>query len=85
MTSLSKSLFGVAMGAGMLALSTMNAAAAIACNRHECWHVTEVYTYPLEAGIIVHPDGWVWAPHEHFVWREHVGRGYWIGGRWRGW
>jgi hypothetical protein len=85
MTSLSKTLFGAAMGAGIVAFSTMSASAAIVCNRHYCWHVSDAYEYPTEAGIIVHPDDWRWGPREHLIWREHTGRGYWVGARWKAW
>jgi hypothetical protein len=29
-----------------------------------------------------HPDNWRWGAGERFRWREHEGRGYWLGGRW---
>jgi hypothetical protein len=41
MTSLTKTLFGVAMGAGVLAFSAMNASAAVVCTGNTCWHATE--------------------------------------------
>ena len=85
MTALSKTLFGAATGAAIVVLSAASASAAIVCNRHYCWHVSDVYEYPGAAGIIVHPDDWRWGPRERFVWREHVGRGYWVGTRWREW
>src|SRR5215471_2869072 len=31
------------------------------------------------------PDDWRWDRGEHFVWREHEGRGYWRGDRWMEW
>ena len=70
-------------GAGMLALTAGSASAAIACNAAgECWHVRSAYAYPGTAGIVIHPDGWRWGPGAHFVWHEHVGRGYWRNGVW---
>lgn len=70
-------------GAGMLALTAGSASAAIACNAAgECWHVRNAYRYPPMAGIVIHPEGWRWAPGAHVVWREHVGRGYWRNGIW---
>jgi hypothetical protein len=70
-------------GAGMLALSAGSASAAVACNgAGECWHVRGHYTYPPEAGIVIHPEGWKWGPTEHFAWRDHAGRGYWRNGIW---
>jgi hypothetical protein len=85
MKSLSKTVLAAATVAGALAFSALNASAAIVCNKHYCWHVTDVLEYPVEAGVIVHPDDWRWGPHEHFAFREHVGRGYWVGARWKTW
>lgn len=70
-------------GAGMLALTAGSASASIVCNgAGECWHVRRPYTYPPEAGIVVHPEGWKWGPDVHYTWREHPGRGYWRNGVW---
>jgi len=85
MTSLSKIVLGAATGAGILALSSMGASAAIVCSGNVCWHSQETYEYPGEARVIVHPDDWRWGPSEHFSWREHEGRGYWRGERWMNW
>jgi len=72
-----------ACGAGMLALASGSASAAVACNGEgQCWHVRGHYTYPAEAGIVIHPDGWKWGATDHFVWRDHPGRGYWRNGVW---
>jgi hypothetical protein len=43
MTSLSKTLFGAAIGAGILTLSVMSASAAIVCSGRACWHTHESY------------------------------------------
>jgi hypothetical protein len=85
MTSLSKTLLGAAMGAGVLAFSTMTASAAIVCSSDVCWHTQSRYDYPSGARIVVHPDNWRWGPREHFRFREHEGRGYWRGERWIEW
>jgi hypothetical protein len=59
------------------------ASAAIVCNgAGACWHAKRAYTYPAEAGIVVHPNGWRWGTREHFRFREHEGRGYWRNGVW---
>ena len=79
---LSKTLVGTAMGAGLLALSTLSASAAIVCSGNVCWHTHEGFTYPPEARVVVHDDNWRWGPHEKFTFREHEGRGYWKGDRW---
>ncbi|HEY4406004.1 MAG TPA: hypothetical protein VGN55_15260 [Xanthobacteraceae bacterium] len=85
MTTLSKTLFGAALGAGFLALSALSASAAIVCSGRVCWHSHETYEYPATAHVVVHPDDWRWGPHEHFGWREHEGRGFWAGKRWKEW
>lgn len=83
MKSLSKTLLGAAMGAGILAFSSASASAAIVCTGPVCWHTHERYDYPPTAGVIVHEDDWRAGPGIKF--REHEGRGYWSGDRWTEW
>lgn len=72
-----------ALGAATIALTAGSASAWIICNREGyCWHAPHRYGYRDEWGIVIHPDNWRWGPHEHFVWREHRGRGYWRNGVW---
>lgn len=72
-----------ALGASAMALTTLDASASVVCNAAgECWHVRHPYAYPVGVGVVVHPDGWRWGPADHFVWREHPGRGYWRNGVW---
>ena len=85
MTALSKTLFGAAMGAGVLAFSVVSAPAAVVCNDTVCWHTHERYEYPPDARVRVHPDNWRWGDRDHYSWREHEGRGYWRGNTWRAW
>ncbi|HEY7244660.1 MAG TPA: hypothetical protein VH678_12355 [Xanthobacteraceae bacterium] len=85
MRSLSKTLLAAAAGAGLLAFSAGGASAAIACTGSVCWHTHERYEYPPEARVIIHPDHWRAGRGEHYVFREHEGRGYWRGDRWREW
>jgi len=71
----------IAIG-GSIALSS-TASAAIVCNGEgQCWHVHHPYKYAPGYGVVVHPNSWRWGPGEHYVWREHPGRGYWRGGVW---
>ena len=56
MSSLSKKLLGTALGAGVLALTTLSASAAIVCSGNVCWHVKERYEYPLEARVTIHEE-----------------------------
>jgi hypothetical protein len=85
MTTLRKTVFGAALGAGVLALSAVSASAAIVCTGNVCWHTPQVYEYPPAAAVIVHPDDWRWEPSDNYSWREHEGRGYWNGDRWTEW
>jgi hypothetical protein len=85
MSLLNKALVGATIGAGMLALTSVNASAAIACVGPVCWRTHEAYEYPSDARVVVHPDDWRWGQNEHFSWREHEGRGYWRGDRWTEW
>lgn len=85
MKAVSKILLGTAMGAALLAFSSVGASAAIVCTGDTCWHVQETYEYPSTAHVIVHPDDWRWGPSDHYVFREHEGRGYWHGDTWSNW
>lgn len=80
---LTKTLFGAALGAGVLAFSAMNASAAVVCNGNTCWHATEKYDYPPDAKVTIHED--TWKPGPSVTFREHTGRGYWAGETWRAW
>jgi hypothetical protein len=75
---------GALLGLTAIALSAPAASAAIACNGEgACWHVRHNYAYAPTYGVVVHPDNWRWGPREHYVWREHTGRGYWRHGVWQ--
>jgi hypothetical protein len=82
---LTTTLASAVTGAALLAASAVSASAAIVCNGNVCWHTHETFTYPPEAGVIVHEDDWRWGPNERFVFREHEGRGYWRDNRWTEW
>jgi len=84
MKSLAKLVVAGAVAAtAFVALPVTSASAAIVCNREgECWHVRHAWRYQPEFGLVVHPNGWRWRAHEHYVWREHEGRGYWRNGVW---
>ena len=75
----------IAAAAAAIGLTAMasSASAAIACNREgECWHVRSHYAYRPEFGVVVHENNWRWGANDHYVWREHPGRGYWRNGVW---
>jgi hypothetical protein len=78
-----KIILAAAVGAGALALSALNASAAIVCTGDVCWHSADTYAYPPEASVTVHEDTWEAGPSIRF--REHDGRGYWKGDRWTSW
>lgn len=74
---------GALAASAFVAMPVTSASAAIACNREgECWHVKGRFAYRPEFGVVVHPNRWKWGANEHFVWREHEGRGYWRNGVW---
>jgi hypothetical protein len=55
----------------------------IVCNdAGYCWHAEQSYDYPSGVQVYVHPQDWVWNDGDHYVWREHSGRGYWQGDQW---
>lgn len=83
MTLIGKSLLGAAAGAGLLALSSVGASAAVACSGNVCWHTHEHFDYPHGARIVVHEDDW--RPGPRVIFHEHEGRGYWRGDRWTEW
>jgi hypothetical protein len=83
MTSIGKSLAGTALGAGLLALSSISASAAIVCQGNVCWHAHERFDYPAGARVVIHEDDW--RPGPRITFREHEGRGYWKGERWTEW
>ena len=80
---LSKVSAGAAIGAGMLAASTVGASAAIDCS--VCWHTHETYVYPPGARVVIHDDNWRWSRRDRYVFREHEGRGYGRGDSLREW
>lgn len=85
MRNLSKLMQGALAGAALLAVSATGASAAVVCSGDVCWHTHETYAYPPDARVVVHEDNWRWGPSEHFVFREHEGRGYWRGHDWVTW
>jgi hypothetical protein len=69
--------------AGVLAVNTTGASAAIVCNDEgDCWHTRSRVEYRPEFRLHVYPDSWKWHEHEKYRWREHTGRGYWRNGVW---
>lgn len=83
MKNIMKAAAAVILGGATLATGMGSASAAVVCNGEgECWHVRHPYRYHPDYGVVVHPDSWRWRHSEHYVWREHPGRGYWHNGVW---
>jgi len=76
----------VALASGSIfGLTVTSASARIVCNQEgACWHTTNNYDYRPEFGLVIHPDDWKWKEGEHNKWREHQGRGFWLGDVWKG-
>ena len=70
------------IGLGGIAMTSVPASAEVVCNGDTCWHVHHAYHYPPGVGVVIHSDHWHWGPHDHYVWHEHTGRGYWRDGVW---
>ena len=84
MNTRSKVVASMLSGFALLALSCLTASAKVVCNDDgDCWHVQEEFAYPPDIHLKIYPDDWRWKEGEHFVWKEHHGRGYWHGGEWR--
>ncbi len=73
--------FTIASAAAM----TGTASARVVCNEDgDCWHSREAVVYPPTLGLTIHEnDDWKWGEGEKHHWREHEGKGYWKGDKWR--
>ena len=84
MNARAKLVFLVHTGFALLALTSLNTSARTVCNvKGACWRVPDDYVYPHALRRSVHPAGWRWREWDHYVWKEHEGRGYRHGGEWR--
>lgn len=83
MKSYAKWIAATVAAAAIAVMTASTASAYVVCNQEgECWHTGHRYHYHPEFGLVIHPDGWRWRHDEHYVWREHHGRGYWHNGVW---
>jgi len=83
MKTITKLAAAALLSAATLAVTATSASAYIACNREGvCWHVHDRYAYRAEYGVVIHPDNWRWRARDHYVFRDHEGRGYWRNGIW---
>jgi hypothetical protein len=82
---LRNALSSALLGAGLLAVTSMSASAAIVCSGNVCWHTHERYEYPPDSKVVIHEDDWRSGPEEKYTFREHEGRGYWRADKWVEW
>ena len=83
MKTIAKLASAALLGAAAVAIAATSASAYVVCNREgECWHTKDRYAYRAEYGVVVHPDNWRWRARDHYVFRDHKGRGYWHNGIW---
>ena len=75
---------GAIATAGVVAM-TGSASARVVCNADgDCWHSQTTEVYPPALGLTIHESNdWKWAEGEKHHWREHEGKGYWKGDKWR--
>jgi hypothetical protein len=76
--------FGALVSVGIIATAG-SASARVVCNEDgDCWHNRDVQVFPPALGLTVHEDdNWKWGEGEKHHWREHEGKGYWKGDKWR--
>jgi hypothetical protein len=78
-----KSALCAVLATGAIVASASAASAAIVCNLEgDCWHAARPMVYRGRPDVVVHPDNWRWRAGEHYVFREHTGRGFWRHGVW---
>jgi hypothetical protein len=76
---------GAPKGTAPVTIEGYGPQSAIICDQAgtTCWHSVERYDYPTGASVVVHPYDWQWDPGAKYAWREHTGRGYWMGDQWQ--
>jgi len=81
--SAQETVTGAPAGTAPVTVEGYGPSAMIVCNEFgDCWHVQQQYDYPPDVHVEVHPHDWRWNEGQHYVWREHPGRGYWQGREW---
>jgi hypothetical protein len=75
---------GAPRGTAPVTIEGYGPSSAVVCDEAgtTCWHSVQRYDYPPNANVVVHPYDWQWGDGDHYVWREHGGRGYWQGDQW---
>lgn len=76
---------GAPKGGAPVTVEGYGPSSAIVCDQAgtTCWHSVERYEYPAGANVVVHPYNWQPDAGVTYAWKEHPGRGYWMGDTWQ--
>jgi hypothetical protein len=76
---------GSPKGTAPVTIEGYGPSSAIVCDQAgtTCWHSVDRYDYPANANVVVHPYDWQADNGAKYSWREHTGRGYWMGDQWQ--
>jgi hypothetical protein len=76
---------GAPKGTAPVTIEGYGPSSAIVCDQAgtTCWHSVDRYDYPANANVVVHPYDWRGDNGAKYAWREHTGRGYWMGDQWQ--
>ena len=76
---------GAPKGTAPVTIEGYGPSSAIVCDQAgtTCWHSVDRYDYPANANVVVHPYDWQADNGATYAWREHTGRGYWMGDQWQ--
>jgi hypothetical protein len=76
---------GSPKGTAPVTIEGYGPSSAVVCDQAgtTCWHSVERYDYPPNANVVVHPYDWQGDNGANYAWREHTGRGYWLGDQWQ--
>jgi hypothetical protein len=76
---------GAPKGTAPVTIEGYGPSSAIVCDQAgtTCWHSVDRYDYPANANVVVHPYDWQADNGAKYSWREHTGRGYWMGDQWQ--
>ena len=76
---------GAPKGTAPVTIEGYGPSSAIVCDQAgtTCWHSVDRYDSPANANVVVHPYDWQADNGAKYSWREHTGRGYWMGDQWQ--
>ena len=83
--SAQETVTGAPRGTAPATIAGYGSSSAIVCDQAgtTCWHSVDRYDYPTGANVVVHPYDWQADNGAKYAWREHPGRGYWMGDQWQ--